>query len=406
MRTFIFAISIFLCTVLSGQAQISLVGASVNSNTGMIDILKWQALDSASVTTYPTILQGYLYNSSLFNAYNSNYYLTGITSTSSGLLSFNTVTNVATLSPYSTFSNITEIDMSTGKIYTLTSDSIGYISVNEFDMNTGTDSLVGVISEPGIQGIISDATGFDSNNGILYYIGYDVSPANCLYSIAVREPVFTWSKTTILTTTPFNNFSSVNYDNVNDIIYASNAEYDSSFNYIGNKVVEINKITGEVITRGALAGFPMFVGGSSSFDQNSGSFLLLGIDTNNVLKMIAFDTYTNTYQTGFVPGSVSEIVCDNYAFAQNAYGTTSIDEKDHTDVALYPNPATTKFTLKVKRSGDKSILKIYNLNGGECLSREINKPETEISTEFLTKGVYVVTIQDQKSTQTKKLVIQ
>ena len=59
---------------------------------------------------------------------NSNYYLTGITSNSSGLLSFNTVTNEATLSPFNTFSNITEIDMSTGKIYNLTSDSIGYIS--------------------------------------------------------------------------------------------------------------------------------------------------------------------------------------------------------------------------------------------------------------------------------------
>jgi hypothetical protein len=406
MRTFKLLIFIFILSSFSGQAQINLVGASVNTSTGSIDILKWQALDSASVTTYPTILQGYLFNSSLFNAYNSNYYLTGITSTSSGLLTFNTVTNEATLSPYSTFSNITEIDMSIGKIYTLTSDSIGYISVNEFDINTGTDSLLGVISEPGIQGIITDATGFDSNNGILYYIGYDVSPSNCLYSIPVREPVFSWSKTTLLTTAPINNFSSVNYDNVNNIIYASNAEYDSSYNYIGNKVVEINKITGEVISRGLLAGFPWFVGGSSSFDQFSGSLLLVGIDTNNVQSMIVFDTYNNTYQTGFVPGSVSEIVCDNYAFAQNAYGIVSVDEKDHPDVSIFPNPATTKFTLKMNSSADKSTLKIYNVNGKELLSREIQNPETEISTDFLAKGVYFVTLQNQKTLHTRKLIVQ
>jgi hypothetical protein len=406
MRTHIIAVCIFLFSILSGQAQINLVGASLNTSAGSIDILKWQALDSASVTTYPTILQGYLFNSSVFDAYNSNYYLQGITATSSGLLSFNTVTNEATLSPYSTFSNITEIDMSTGKIYTLTSDSIGFISVNEFDINTGTDSLLGVISEPGIQGIITDATGFDSNNGILYYIGYDASPSNCLYGIPVRNPVFSWSKTTLQTTAPGNNFSSVNYDNVNNIIYACNAEYDSAYNYVGNKVVEINKTTGEVITRGVLAGFPWFVGGSSSFDQFSGSFMLVGIDTNNVQSMIVFDTYNNTYQTGFVPGSVSEIVCDNYVFAQNAYGTTSIDEKAKADVTLFPNPATSKFTLKVNSSADKSTLKIYNVNGRELLSREIQNPETEISTEFLPKGVYIVTIQNHKSKQTKKLVIQ
>ena len=301
MKTFKLFVFIFALSCLGGQAQINLVGASINSGTGQIDILKWQALDSSSVTTYPTILQGYLFNSSVFDAYNSNYYLQGITATSSGLLSFNTVTNEATLSPYGTFSNITEIDMSTGKIYTLTSDSIGYIIVNEFDLNTGTDSVLGVIIEPGILGIISDATGFDSNNGILYYVGYDTVPSNCLYSIPVRDPVFSWSKTTLLTTAPGNNFSSVNYDNVNNILYASNAEYDSAFNYIGNKVVEINKTSGEVITRGVLAGFPWFVGGSSSFDQFSGSFMLVGIDTNNVQSMIVFDTYSNTYQTGFVP---------------------------------------------------------------------------------------------------------
>jgi len=406
MKIFRLLVFILVLSCLGGQAQINLVGAGINSGTGQIDILKWQALDSASVTAYPTILQGYLMGSSVFDAYQSNYYLTGITSNSSGLLSFNTVTNATTLSPYNTFSNITEIDMSTGKIYNLTSDSIGYISVNEFDIITGTDSVLGVISEPGILGIISDATGFDSNNGILYYIGYDNVPSNCLYGIPVRDPVFSWSKTTLQTTAPGNNFSSVNYDNVNNILYASNAEYDSAFNYIGNKVVEINKTTGEVITRGALAGFPWFVGGSSSFDQFSGSFMLVGIDTNNIQSMIVFDTYNNTYQTGFVPGSVSEIVCDNYAFAQNAYGTTSIDEKDHTDVSLFPNPATSKFTLKMNRSADKFTLKIYNVNGRECLSREIQNPETEISTELLAKGVYFVTLQNQKVLQTHKLIVE
>ena len=63
--------------------------------------------------------------------------------------------------------------------------------MNEFDINTGTDSVLGVISEPGILGIIADATGFDSNNGILYYVGYDGNslPIACI-SIPVRESCF------------------------------------------------------------------------------------------------------------------------------------------------------------------------------------------------------------------------
>jgi hypothetical protein len=406
MKIFRLLFFIFILICSGGQAQISLVGASINSGTGNIDILKWQAMDSASVTTYPTILQGYFMGSSVFDAYNSNYYLTGITSNSSGLFSFNTFTNEDTLSPYNTFSNITEIDMSTGKIYNLTSDSVGYISVNEFDINTGTYSVLGVISEPGILGIISDATGFDSNNGILYYVGYDTVPSNCLYSIPVRDPVFSWSKTTLQTTAPGNNFSSVNYDNVNDILYASNAEYDSAYNYTGNRVVEIDHITGEVISRGLLAGYPWYLAGSSSFDQNTGSFLLVGFDTNFMQRMIVFNTYTNTYETGFVPGTVSEIVCDNYAFAQSKYGIVSINEMGKPDVSIFPNPATSKFTLNVKGFEDDFIVKIYNVNGKECYSGQTHNAETEISTEFLSKGFYFVTLQNEKILQTHKLIVE
>jgi hypothetical protein len=406
MKTFISIILFLFLTNLSGQAQIKLVGAGINAGTGHIDILKWQAFDSASVTTYPTMFVGYYMSSSLFDAYQSNYYLTGITQDSSALLSFNTNSNETSLHPFSSYSNISEIDMSTGKIYTLRSDSIGFISVNEYDINTGTDSLLGVISEPGLYGIAIDAIGFDSNHGIIYYIGDDGSAAICLFSIPVRNPVFSWAKKTLLTTAPGNNFSSVNYDNVNNILYASNAEYDSVNNYTGNKVVEIDPVTGEVISRGLLAGFPGFLVGSSSFDQNSGSFLLVGIDTNNAERMINFNTYTNTWETGFVPGNVSEIVCDNYAFAQSAYGSVSIAEKDKSGASIFPNPATSKFTLHVSGFEDTFMMKIFSINGRECFSGQIHQHETEISTEFLSKGFYFVELQNQKVRQTLKLIIE
>jgi hypothetical protein len=397
---------ILMLSYYSGQAQINLVGAGINAGTGHIDILKWQVFDSASVTPYPTSFLGYYMSSSLFDAHNSNYYLTGITQDSSALLSFNTLSNDTGLHPFSSFSNISEIDMSTGKIYTLRSDSIGYISVNEYDITTGTDSLLGVISEPGLYGIAIDAIGFDSNHGIIYYVGDDGTSTISLFSIPVRNPMFSWAKTALLTIAPGNNFSSVNYDNANNILYALNAQYDSANNYNVSKVVEIDYLTGEVISRGMLAEFPAFLVGSSSFDQNSGNLLLVGIDTSFVERMIVFNTLTNTYETGFVPGTVSEIVCDNYAFAQSAYGTVSIEEKESSEVSIFPNPATSMFTLKVNSSVDKFTLKIHTFSGRECFSGEIQNPETEISTELLGKGIYFVTLQNHTFLQTCKLIIQ
>ncbi|MFZ4546307.1 MAG: T9SS type A sorting domain-containing protein [Bacteroidales bacterium] len=399
---------LFAALILSGlsvKAQINLVGAGSGPN-GTIDIVKWQALDSTSVTRYPSGLAGYLFASSVFNAYNSNYYLGGIAAGSGVLLAFNTNSNTSNLTPYANLSNVSEIDMSTGKIYKLSSDSVGYIAVSEYDIATNSQIVLGVINEPGVYGIIADAIGFDSNNGILYYVGFDTTTASCLYGISVRNPVFSWTKTTLLTTAPGNNFSSVNYDNVNNLLFASNAEFNSNGNYTGNKVVEINTTSGEIVERGVLTGFPYYLGGSASFDQNTGSFLLVGFDTAFNQKMIVFNTLNNTFITGFVPPNVSEIVCDNYSFAKSAYTGTSIDEQHKSDFSIFPNPATSKFTMSIGRLTGNCTLKIHTLTGKECLSMQIEQPETEIPTQSLVKGVYMITIQDEKGTKTKKLIIQ
>ena len=335
-----YLISVLLLFAMGTQAQIKLVGMRGNQGSNFMDIVKWQALDPASVTAYPSLLHAYYMASSVFDAYNSKYYITGIGASASGLLEFNTVTNEQSLLNYSSFSNTSEIDMSTGKIYSLSIDQPGYIKVNEYDINTGTDTLIGEVYDPGITGIAMDAIGFDSNNGIIYYVGDDGQSILSLFGIQVRNPVFTYTKTALTTPSVGTNMMSINYDNANNTIYALNFESNSSGSSTGTYVVEINKTTGEVVNRGQLQGFQGFLVGSSSFDQNSGSFLLVGYNGNPDVQMIVFDTYNNTYQTGFMPDNVSEIVCDNYDFAKNTYVTTSETEPEKATISLSPNPAS------------------------------------------------------------------
>ena len=284
-------------------------------------------------------------------------------------------------------SNISEIDMSTGKIYSLSLASVGHISVNEYDIATGSEIVLGVITEPGVNGIITDAISFDSNNGILYYVGYDDSPAACLYGIPVRNPVFSWTKTTLLTTAPGNNFSSVNYDNVNNILFAMNAEYNTGGSYTGNKVVELNTASGEVIERGVLAGFQYYLGGSSSFDQNTGSFLLVGFDAAFNEKMIVFNTLDNTFITGFVPDNVSEIVCDNYSFAKSAYTTTSIRGQDKLDFTIFPNPVTD--WLNISSNSNYNLIEIIDVHGQKLLSSKLDQATTQVPVASLPAGIYI-----------------
>jgi len=264
-----------------------------------------------------------------------------------------------------------------------------------------------VIYESGADGIVVDAIGFDANHGILYYVGFTNEPALCLYAIPVRDDEFSFSRTTLITTGPFNNITSVNYDNVNDLIFALNATFDTLGNYSGSGVVEIDKTTGEVIVRAELVEFPYFLAGSSSFDQNSGSLLLVGFDTNFVESMIVFDTYDNTYETGFVPGSVSEIVCDNSAFALANYTTTTIKERGNIEFTLFPNPAAT--SMKISNTGvwsEDILISIYNIYGGLIMQQSFNYENTvELDLSSLKTGTYLLKLVSGEVVETRKIII-
>ena len=404
-RTLLY-LAVFMLISMGSNAQINLVGAANNFETGKIDIVKWQALDPESLIVHSSILDGYYFATSAFDSYNSNYYITGISGDSSGLYSINTITNQENLVEGSQYTNISEFDMSTGKMYNLKMETEEYISIYEFDITTNQDSLIGVIYEPGANGIVVDAIGFDANNGILYYVGFTNDPALCLYAVPVREDQFSFTKTILNpTAAPFNIITSVNFDNVNEIIYARNATYDSTFIYTGSSVVEINKTTGDIITRGELTEFPYFVGGSSSFDQNTGSFLLVGIDTSNMAKMIVFNTYENTYVTGFVPGNVSEIVCDNTNFVQLNYIATGVKTEPKLNFTLSPNPVSEKLTINHAFSG-KVTVQLIAANGNLVLVKDyIESSKIELNLASFAPGIYLVKLIAAGKTVSEKIVV-
>jgi hypothetical protein len=122
--------------------------------------------------------------------------------------------------------------------------------------------------------------------------------------------------------------------------------------------------------------------------------------------MIVFNTKTNTYEAGFVPGSVSEIVCDNFEFAQNAYPVTAINNNIKDTFRVFPNPASKKINIMADGFDNNGIINIYSLNGDLCLSKQINSLQEEINIESLKSGIYVLSIQNAAGIKTQKLIIQ
>ena len=398
-----FLVMLLLSSMLS--AQINLVGVANNQQTGKIDVVKWEALNPASVSVFPSMLDAYYFASSAFDSYNSNYYLTGISGDNSGLYSFNTLTNQENLGSASLYTNISEFDMSTGIMYNLKMLSDDSISVFAYNINTNQDSLLGVIYEPGVNGIVVDAIGFDANNGILYYVGFSSDPALCLYAIPVRESQFSYTKTNLVTNAPYNNIQSVNFDNVNERIFARNATFDETGTYISSFIVEIDKNTGDIINLADLAEFPYFVGGASSFDQNSGTLMLVGIDASNMVKMIAFNSSDNTYVSGFVPGNVSEIVCDNSVFVQNNYILTGVKAEAALSFDVYPNPVTELLTIDYPTT-EKLNIQLISSEGKRVLSQDFASGERHVmNVADLLPGLYVVKLLSGGNTATKKIVL-
>ncbi len=416
--SFALMVGLFLCNTL--LAQINLIGLNASSVSGVVEVVKWNATDSTSVRSFPTNLLGWATNTALFNPNNGNYYVYGISNAVNGVFNFNTQTNQSnlnTLAPVNAFSNSSEIDMSTGIIYNVTADINGSLIITAYDASAGVTTTLGNIddNEPNPLDNRCDASGFDSNNGILYYAGHD-GTSQCLYKIPVRNASFSWSKVALPALADGNSYSSLNYDNTNNKLYAVTQALDANGNYSKASVLEIKTTDGETTNRGILP-LNLLPGSSSNvsaFDQQSGSLLLIGYNNDNPLNternLFIFNTNNNTYQMGQTPqGSfLSEIVCDNYNYAALKYGgntppTVIVSEVNNNKV--YPNPANQKFNLYIPGFTANTTYQVTNVSGQKLLTGIIKNANTEIYTPQLAKGLYFILIQQQGKTQTLRLVI-
>ncbi len=393
-------------TMPATRAQINLVGAVSNPNTGLIEIVKWEAFDPASMTVWPTSLQGYLMASSSFNSFSSQYYLTGyIPPDDFGLFSFNTQSNTQSFSGFNAFSNISEIDMATGKIYTLNIPSADTIEVNEYDISTGTDSLIGRIVDPTIPGLVVDAISINSNTGVIYYVGFDTT-GPILISIPVRAPEFSYTKTYLSTGPVSGSIFGVNYDNVNNKLYGIFNDYDPVSQTSESSLVEIDVVSGGVTAVADFSAYPYYQAGSSSFDQNTSSYLIVAFDTTFLGGLLVYDTFSDTITIAYLPDGVSEIVCDNYIFALNNYQITSVQESTAESLSLYPNPASRRFSVNGLEAGLKYRIRLFSSSGLMVREKQsADHQNASMDIEGLPSGIYLVIAESGSKKVSGKLMI-
>lgn len=354
--------------------------------------------DSSSAAYHQTDLTSYAFATSGFSDYTGNYHISGMSAAGMGRLSFNTYTNTSSFSVGSSSGNITEFDMSTGMMYKLTLGANSTVSVIASSVSTNRDSLKGSFVIPNLGGLLADAICFDANRGIIYHIVVNPNNSKDLYAISVRDSILIYTITPI-TGEEDNDFSGLQFDNVNNKIYARRANFDSASTYLVSDIVEINSVSGAITVKTVINQFPNFVASSSCFDQTTGTFMIIGVDDNFTRKMISYNTLTDSVVTGYVPEGVSEVTCINARFAQSKYGTpTGIKKVNWAEaIRMYPNPVIDKLHISIPPEVMPNDLQIELINGlGEIVYRSnLEQNQTAFQISGLERGIYFYRIMDK-----------
>lgn len=83
----------------------------------------------------------------------------------------------------------------------------------------------------------------------------------------------------------------------------------------------------------------------------------------------------------------------------------SLDEKEETTFAIYPNPTSDQVNLQFNETLTGSTLRIVDLSGQTVYTAILSSTNTHsIDTDFLKQGVYIVTIESATAVYSKKLV--
>ncbi len=159
-------------------------------------------------------------------------------------------------------------------------------------------------------------------------------------------------------------------------------------------------------TRGGSDGNYIIIGvsGGTSFGSNSGAESTVYGGNNPGIVINGEFTAVGT--------SVSiDIAKDSNDFNLNAYqlrdvSSLSLEDKSFGSFKMFPNPARDVLKLSLDQVFDSSLISIKSLTGQLILSKSITKKNTEIDISSLKSGLYLVQVESDNASITKKLIVE
>jgi hypothetical protein len=387
LRYLLTFIALALCTPLL-HAQLKIIGSNFDLGSGTINVLRWNAETGTVLDSVPTPTSGIAMGSSVFDAYLGRYYF----SDGLGLNSVQFTPGIFTAYLTTQISTSAEIDMANGKIYgvgqTNVLDSNGtYVSSHmdlfEYNIGNNTDTVLGTFT--GNQGVYLDASCYNSNLGIYYFVGEDSLLGQCLYAVNTRASTFAFALVPLNLTSMF--ALTLEYDNQNDILYGLMMD-NSIPNTTHFLVQQIDPLSGALTLEVDFPQFSSYQVGTCSFHQATGSMVFVFPDTSGTTLRI-YNTLTDSLTTGFLPiTNIFEFECDNTEFAASKYNTTAAASPlQPARLKLFPNPVTQELHYV---SAEKVVqLQVIDVVG-KVTAMPVSEGMSAIDVSRLAPGHYVL----------------
>lgn len=389
------ACSLFAFISSTLPAQILLVGTSQNTQTGNLDVVRWNAQSGAVLGTVATIENGLIMGASAFDAAHGRYYFRGI----AGLqeVSFNPAQASSTTLQFDLAN--AEVDMRLGKLYGLTYlpifDNLGQMiggRLEFMEYRIADSSETTLLTIPNVSGYLSDASAFDSNHGSYYFMAVDSTVGLSLYRIQTTGSTPTLSSVS-LANSSFVHYT-LEYDNDSNTLLGLGGTPDSSGFTNHLQVLRMDTLTGAVTLVEDLNSLIGYQVASTSYDQATHTMVMMGVYSNFTAGMVGYDVDADSLMTfGVVPNQAMEIETDNTLYALAKYqGTTAVDPSasDKT-LHLWPQPATD--WLRMDLPAHASSLHVCDMQGRELLSKPAD--QAILSLEGLIPGMYCLQIRSE-----------
>lgn len=163
------------------------------------------------------------------------------------------------------------------------------------------------------------------------------------------------------------------------------------------------------VTKDGVVNFPWKLGNSLAAAAVKGDNTVDNIEKVEVLNPAGIYTITVTHKgatlsnpkAGGVPSQDYSLIVTGI----DADAVLSTDSFASESFKMWPNPASNILNISMKSSDQLSSFSIYDIQGREVLSGSLNATENQISTATIGSGVYIVTVKNEESTISKKLIV-